>query len=68
LSERETDSDAEIYKTVNTLLCVYFVQQWYCGMNCAHGCTNNLKFLICKNCKNIQHEVHKPFQNMSTFI
>jgi len=37
-------------------------------MNVADCCTNELEFRICTNCKDIQYEVYKPFEKMSTFI
>jgi len=32
------------------------------GMNFADCCTNELEFLSCTNCDNIQYEVYKPFE------
>jgi len=38
------------------------------GKNFADCCTNELEFRICTNCENIQYEVYKRFERVSTFI
>jgi len=62
-----TDSDVEIYKTVNTLAFSKVCFRSNCSeINFADCCTNEVEYAGTK--KNIPHKVCKPFEKMSTFI